>query len=732
MTPMKVRLLTLLLPLLLPVAALQAAEPITVADFEGDTYGAWKTEGTAFGSGPAKGALDGQQPVAGFEGLGLVNSFLGGDDSEGTLTSPEFKIERKFINFLIGGGGWQGETCMNLLVDGKTVRTATGPNTGPDGGETLVPGSWDVSEFAGKPAVIQIVDHRKGPWGHLLADQIVQADEKAAEAKVAEIKAPEVLVPLEKTLTADGTHLLVPVFNGKGNKLDLPLGIYDGTKLVQSFSVTLPQGDQSCWMAAYPLDAFGLKGKQITIKSTDPSRTRVPESLAGAFDRIKVGSDKDVLSPSDYTQPYRNQFHASTRRGWVNDPNGMVYHDGKYHLYYQHNPFGIKWGNMHWGHLESADLIHWEEKPIALYQKTLADMAYSGNGFVDVDNSAGLGKGTQFAAYTSTARGECIVFSQDGGLTFREIEENPVVKHKGRDPFVFWYEPGKKWVMVLYDETACDETNAVPPDAKFDKQAVQNIAFYESKNLRQWTRTGAFTDPDRGAVYECPGMFELPVAGKPGESRWILLAAQNRYFIGRFDGKTFSKEAGPFGLMHGPFYAAETFGNVPDGRRIQIGWVLTENYVGKFPDQVCNQAFSLPHELTLRETPEGLRLFFWPVKETEKLRGEILAEGRDLTVEQANELLQKCKGELTETLIEFPDDGRKQLVINGMDASFTGRGARIFTDRTFNEVYADDGLRYELKMRSPAGIDATESHLWAPAESTVRSLKIIRLNSIWK
>ena len=692
---------------------------ILIADFEGATYGEWKTEGAAFGDGPAKGALPLQQPVTGFAGNGLVNTFFEGDDSTGTLTSPEFQIERPFISFLIGGGGWQNETCMNLVVNGEIVRSATGPNAQPGGEESLELASWDVSEFSGKTAVIQIVDQRKGGWGHILVDQIVQSDTKPV--KINKIK-------IEKMLAINGSHLLVPVANDPKGAKPFALGIYDGETLVQSFSVVLPQDGAPFWMAAYPLEHFGLKGKEIKITPADGKPA--PEEYAAAFERIKIGSADEVLSPSDYAQPYRNQFHASTRRGWNNDPNGMVFHHGKYHLYYQHNPFGIFWGNMHWGHLESTDLIYWEEKPIALFQNELKDMAFSGNGFVDFNNSAGLGKDTQFIAYTSVGRGECIAYSKDGGLTFTDLPESPVIKHPGRDPFVFWYQPGQKWVMALYDEAKCAETEAVP--ASSNKPNNQNISFYESKNLRQWTRTGAFTDPDREAVYECPGFFQLPVVGKPGESRWILLGAQNRYFIGQFDGKTFQKESGPHGTPHGAFYAAQTFNDVPDGRRIQIGWVQTDCYIKQFPDQIVNMAFTLPHELTLRQTADGLRVFFWPVKETENLRGQVLAEGMDLTREKANELLQKCQGELSEVLIEFAEAGRKPLVINGIDASFDGRSARIFTDRTFNEIYADDGISYEIRKRLPNQFDSTETRLTTGEDVAVRSLKIFRLNPIWQ
>jgi fructan beta-fructosidase len=544
------------------------------------------------------------------------------------------------------------------------------------------------------------------------------------------------LVTLAKTLVVNGTHLIVPVANGKEGQAFakhapnfVVLGIYDGDKLVQSFSVALPQAGDAGWLAAYPLSPFGLSGKQITLSQVDGKK--VPDSLRAAFERIKIGAAADALSPSDYAQPYRNQFHASTRRGWNNDPNGLVFHDGKYHLYYQFNPFGIFWGNMHWGHLESPDLVHWEEKPIALYQHTVRDMAFSGNGFIDFNNSAGLGQGTQFAAFTSTGRGgECIVYSKDGGQTFSELPENPVVKHPGRDPKILWYQPEQKWVMVVYDETWCPEVLAVPP-ANEKMPTNRCLAFYESKNLHQWTRVGAFTDADRGAVFECPDMFQLPVAGKPGESRWIIQAAQNRYFIGQFDGKTFQKESGPHGTQHGAFYAAETVSDAPDGRRIQIGWATTDTYLKKFPDQIVNMAFTLPHELTLHETSDGLRIFYSPVKELGQLRGEVLAEGKDLTLAQANQLLQKCRGELSEVLIEFAASGSKELVINGINASFNGRAARIFTDRTFNEVYADDGLSYEIRKRLPNQFDSTETQLVVSDDAVIRSLKIFQLKSIW-
>jgi fructan beta-fructosidase len=689
---------------------------LLIADFEGGGYGDWVVEGNAFGSAPASGTLPGQMKVDGFRGEGLVNSYLGGDDATGTLTSPPFEILKPHITFLIGGGGFAGETCINLVLDGEVVRSRTGSNTAPGGTEALDLASWDVAEFAGQQAVIQIVDQRRGGWGHVNVDHIVQSDSGLYEAIT--------------TLRVDGTHLHVPVANTprpEGERQVL-LGLYDGDRLVQNLTVTLPREHDVYWMAAYPLNSFGVEGREITIRPSD--RRYLPRTYQQAFDLIACGDDFPGQWAEDYGQPYRNQFHVSTRRGWNNDPNGLVHHNGRYHLYYQHNPVGIFWGNMHWGHLESDDLIHWRQEPIALYQNTVHDMMFSGGGFIDFNNSAGLGTNTLFVAFTSTGRGECLAYSQDGGVTFAELPENPVVRHRGRDPKILWYEPDQKWVMAVYNASPCAETAAVPADPG-QKHENANVAFHESRDLRVWTRTGAFTHADRHAVFECPELFELPVDGDADEQRWILYGAQNRYFVGHFNGRTFVAESGPHGSRHGAFYAAQTFSDVPDGRRIQIGWVRTASYPARFPGQIVNQSFTLPHELSLKQTPTGPRLCFTPVAETRKLRTETLARGTHLTPAEADHMLQACVGALTEVVLEFERNGNHGLILNGIDASFEGRSARIFTDRTFNEVYADEGHYYEVRTREPARFDSVETRLEAGFEGQVRAMTIYRLNSIW-
>ncbi|HON08007.1 MAG TPA: hypothetical protein PLW02_07910, partial [Verrucomicrobiota bacterium] len=186
---------------------LMAADDILFADFESDTYGDWKVTGTAFGKGPAQGTLPGQMEVSGFRGKRLVNSYYGGDNTTGTLTSPEFKIERKYIKFLIGGGGYPEKTCINLLIDGKVVRTAVGPNTKPGGSEALIPMAWDVSEFIGKTAQIQIVDNATGGWGHINIDHIVFSDKP--------LPPPPKLITQQRSFTLNKCYLLFPVKNRK-------------------------------------------------------------------------------------------------------------------------------------------------------------------------------------------------------------------------------------------------------------------------------------------------------------------------------------------------------------------------------------------------------------------------------------------------------------------------------------------------------------------------------------
>ncbi|MFO1041597.1 MAG: DUF4980 domain-containing protein [Planctomycetaceae bacterium] len=663
------KFLVLLLISLVATPLLADDADLLIADFEGDTYGTWKVTGEAFGPGPARGTLPNQMAVEGFQGKGLVNSFFNGDRTTGTLTSPEFKIERKFINFLIGGGKHETQTCMNLIVEGKTVRSATGPNDRPGGTERLDWHSWDVSEWNGKTATIQIVDLATGGWGHINVDQITQSNSRRGTQRV------------QRELLVDRDYVLLPVRNG-APKRQVKL-IVDG-KVFREFEIELAEKDVDFVVSA---DFRSVRGKTVTIETLLPD-----QSVA-----IKGIALSDTLPAAESER--RPRFHFTSRRGWLNDPNGLVYFQGEWHLFYQHNPYGWNWGNMHWGHAVSRDLLHWEELPTAIYPRAWGDWAFSGSAVVDERNTSGFKSGNDpvlIAAYTSTGRGECIAYSNDRGRTWIDYDKNPVVKHAGRDPKIIWHQPTQRWVMAVYDER---------PNVE------RGISFYSSPNLKEWTETGRIE-----GFYECPDLFQLPVDGKADKQSWILYGADGKYVIGDFDGKTFHKQSPLLQVWHGNFYAAQTFSDVPDGRRIQIGWGQGIT----FPGQPFNQQMTIPVELTLRTTPDGVRMFAWPVKEVaaqserrgiattlsidrltliDGRKADILVSASSLDLFDANlELELQSTQKITMTFCGTPIvyDAKSQKLtcrqVSAVMKPINGRlSLRVIGDRGSLEIFANQG-----------------------------------------
>lgn len=701
---------------LLPITSF-AADDLLLADFEGPDYGTWKTEGTAFGPGPARGALPGQMDVSGFQGQGLVNSFFEGDKSIGTLTSPEFKIERRHLRFLIGGGGWEGKTCLNLLIDGKVVRTATGPNTEPGGSEALAPASWDVAEFAGKPARLQIVDDATGGWGHLNVDDIYQTNTKPAIAPVGASRE----IVLEKTYL----HLPVKTGDERARKERVAL-LIDG-KVVRDFDIEL--SETPGWFAH--LDVSAWRGKTAILRGSRlPAGNRALD-LVTQDDRIWAASQT-------YDEPLRPQLRFSSRRGWLNDPNGMVFAHGEYHLYYQHNPYGWHWGNMHWGHAVSRDLVHWEELPIALYPHQHGDWVFSGSAVVDKDNTSGWKKGPHdllVGAYTSTGRGECIIYSHDRGRTWTEFEGNPVVKHNGRDPRLLWHAPSKQWVMALYHE---DPANA-------DPKLRQSITFHTSPDLKKWTYQSKVPD-----FFECPDLFELPVDRDPAKRKWVLLGANSDYLVGTFDGKTFTPETAKLKGHRGTnFYAAQTFTHEPKGRVVQIGWLRAPS-----PAMPFNQSMSLSLELGLLTTPEGPRLTWKPVEELKSLRTTTHRAAPGPLAPGALNPFATVNAELLEVVADFTapagaalelnvrgipiqyDATAQQLTVAGHKASAPSKNGRqtlrLYLDRTCVEAFASDGLCYvpHNAIPKPEARGISIHALGAPIE--IHTLEAHELSPIWK
>ncbi len=334
---------------------------IVYADFEGTDFGDWKVTGTAFGSGPARGTLPNQMPVSGFKGKGLVNSFHGGDDSTGTLISPEFTVNRRYVSFLIGGGHYPGKACIDLLVDGKVVRTATGPNKVAGGTERLEPASWDVADLAGKKAFLRIVDEAKGGWGHINIDHIVFTDRKPVE----------VVVDARRAIVCEKRYLLLPVTN-RATKRRMTL-LLEGRPW-REFEIELAEEKADFWAF---VDLQTVRGKKLIVQV---------DRLSGDSTALSAIRQADEIDGADdlYKEKHRPQFHFTSRRGWLNDPNGLVYFKGEYHLFYQHNPYGWDWGNMHWGHAVSPDLVALDgaaDRAVSAAQ--YGDFAFSGSAVVD-------------------------------------------------------------------------------------------------------------------------------------------------------------------------------------------------------------------------------------------------------------------------------------------------------------------------------------------------------------
>jgi sucrose-6-phosphate hydrolase SacC (GH32 family) len=628
------------------------SKDVVIADFEGQDYAGWKVTGDAFGKGPAQGTLPGQMHVSGFEGKGLVNSFLGGDGATGSLRSPEFRIDRKYVRFLIGGGRDEARLVMRLIVDGKPVRSATGPNDSPGGTEELSPAGWDVAEFAGKQGAIEIVDTATGGWGHINVDQIVLTDAQP----------PQNIHNATKEMVATEGFLHFPIRNG-GRKRNVTLYV-DGKKIVRN-QIELAD-DAPDWWA--PMDISQWKGRKLKIEV---------DTLPGNAKTLDLIAQRDFMvdDASLYREPLRGQLHFSPKRGWNNDPNGLVFYKGEYHMFFQHNPYGWGWGNMHWGHAVSRDLVHWQELGDVLWPDDLGPM-FSGGAVVDVNNTSGLGtKENPPLVLFYTAAGDptvqCVASSTDG-RKFVKYSRNPVIGQVtggNRDPKVIWHEPSKQWVMVLYVEKP---------------QGLHTIHFFVSKNLLDWKLASIF-DGDKVPgryMYECPEFFPLAVDGDPAKVKWVLMAADGQYAVGSFDGTKFTAERDRLQSQHGRgFYAAQTFSDIPreDGRRIRVGWWQTETRGMPF-----NQSMTLPHELKLVSTPEGPTLTILPVKELESLRTASKDELNSLSITGRGPMgpLGILDTDLAEIRLNF---GRSQP-----RAVLNLRGAEIVVDRQAGELKVND------------------------------------------
>jgi fructan beta-fructosidase len=540
----------------------------------------------------------------------------------------------------------------------------------------------------------------------------------AARAAAAESPTLQGASAMKRDIVIASRYLNMPVKTGAPLRR---VKVVIAGEVVREFDIALTDGVPDFWTF---LDVSAWKGQTATLQMDGGS----PSALAAVRQGDRIEGAEDLYREKD-----RPQFHFTSRRGWLNDPNGLVFDRGEYHMYYQHNPYGWQSDQKHWGHAVSKDLVHWEELPTAVSPREYGDWVYSGSAVVDHANTSGFQQGGHapiVIAYTSTGRGECIAYSNDRGRTFTEYAGNPVIRHKGRDPKVIWYPEGRHWVMALYDEKDGD---------------ARDVDFYTSPDLKTWT----FASRVPG-YYECPEFFEMAVDGDPARRKWVLYAADGAYALGAFDGKIFTPDTPKLPANWGnAFYASQTFNDIParDGRRIRIGWATED-----FPGMPFNQMMDFPVELTLRSTPAGTRLFANPVREIEKLHGrrrsvppgafgpgenpladvhgELLDIEADLEPRDAPEITLTARG------VPITYDARKQT-LTCLDRSaplplIAGRlRLRVLVDRASVEIFAGDGLVYMPMAVKPNPDNHDLALAVSSGEARVRALNVFEMKSIW-
>lgn len=492
--------------------------------------------------------------------------------------------------------------------------------------------------------------------------------------------------------TSEQKFLVLPVKNGAPKK---NIELWLNGNIIRFFDIELAE-DAADWYAY--LDISSWKGKEIELRVDKMKKD------AQAFHPIKQ-SDLDTNAGKPYAEALRGQIHFSPKRGWTNDPNGLCFYKGQYHLFYQHNPYGRGWGNMTWGHAVSKDMVHWTEIGDAIHPDGFGPM-FSGSAVVDSNNTSGLGKAGDPAMVMfftgAKAWGQGLAWTNDG-TSFQKLDHTVVnrINKDNRDPKVLWHEPTKKWIMLFWVER---------------EGGLHTMQILQSTDLKNWTKASVVkggTGDDR-YLFECPDFYELPVDGNPANKKWVLSAANSMYAIGSFDGTNFIPEAERLlGQVGRDYYAAQTISNEPSGRRIEIGWWRTST---DKEDMTFNQSMSIPMEMKIITTPEGPRVIRIPVKELERLRDKKIRTGAVTLTEKSANPLQAVSSDLVElhaklepgkaTSVVFNLNGLELLYdISTQELSADGVKAKvplqkgqlqltIFIDRIGVEIFANNGLLF--------------------------------------
>ncbi len=532
---------------------------------------------------------------------------------------------------------------------------------------------------------------------------------------------------------SESKYLLLPVQeNAPEGKVNIVVN--NELQLGQNINVRLAR-EKVDYYVPYDISAYAGQDISIDIQGMPSS------SLC--WKEIKLSDTFD----SSNRETYRPVYHHTPVYGWMNDPNGMFYKDGVYHLYFQYNPYGSMWGNMTWGHSTSTDLTHWTYEGTAIVPDAWGAI-FSGSCVVDKDNTAGFGKGAVVAFYTSAKstpwgdiQSQSMAYSLDNGKTFIKYEHNPILtsaERDFRDPKVFWYAPGKHWVMML--------------------AVGQEMQIYSSGNLKEWKKESSFgaMQGAHGGVWECPDLVEVAVEGSK-EKKWVLICNLNpggpfggsaaQYFVGSFDGKKFVNESPTqtkwldWGKDN---YATVTWSNAPAGRCIALGWMSNWQYANNVPTTQYRSANTLARDLTLYRAGGELYLKSKPSPEIKKARAEekkistfevkgnyevasLLADNKgayeiEMTIENkgTSKIDFSLMNEKGEKVAMYYDVVRKQFVMDRSASGIVGFSRdfpavtvapvrntdqihlRLFIDRSSVEAFGEDGEYVMTNLVFPA------------------------------
>ncbi len=533
-------------------------------------------------------------------------------------------------------------------------------------------------------------------------------------------------------VTGDSKYLMLPVQEAYD---DATVNVVVDGKLERTIFVRLAKSKVDY---SVPFDLTPYKGHDVVLNIiTSQNRSTVREAKEdAAWNNFRLADDLDLTNQ----EKYRPAYHHTPQYGWMNDPNGMFYKDGKWHLYYQWNPYGSKWQNMTWGHSSSSDLVNWNHHPAAIEPNGLGAV-FSGSSAIDTDNTSGFGKDAVVTLYTSAGASQIqsLAYSHDNGDTFTIYPGNPVItlESEARDPNMFWDPETQQWTLILAH--ALD----------------REMLIFTSHDMKEWTLQSSFGKGlgAQDGVWECPDLFELTLPGTDTK-KWMLLCNINpggpfggsgiQYFIGDFDGKTFTPDTDAEGnvltkwLDYGKDnYAIVSWSDAPDNRRTTIGWMSNWQYAAEVPTKQFRSANTLPREISIFKADDGqIYAASTPSPELEGLRGSLVlnlksasvnSKGRTYTLPAENdgvcEILMNIEaGDAESVALTFSNDNGEKTVLTfnprNAELSFDRRESgvvdfsedfpavtiaptfskgltsmplRIFIDRSSMEVFANDG-----------------------------------------